>query len=82
MKATSLMLSNLPTLPKTSKALFKNALNGSDKASRADLIRCEVCYLVVHKVCYSTSINKGTPWLCDRCQMKPLAAVSYYNLKF
>lgn len=79
-KASSLMEPNLPIFPKTSKALYKKALNGSEKTSRSELIRCEFCYLVVHKVCYGTSINKGTPWLCDRCQLKSLVAVSYYIL--
>lgn len=81
-RAKSSMFPNLPCLPKLSKATFKYALLGIDKTSRADLIRCEKCYLTVHKICYGINENiMFTSWICDRCQSDSLVSVSiFYKL--
>lgn len=76
-RAKSLMFPNLPCLPKLSKALFRFALHGSDKTTKADLIRCEKCYLTVHKLCYGINVDYPlTSWLCDRCQSDSFDSVS------
>jgi len=66
----------LPNLKKPTIALFKHALSGSDKGFKEKLIRCEKCYLIVHKVCYGTAVDTSSHWLCDRCMTNPRLAVS------
>lgn len=70
------MRPKLPELQKSTHALFKHALSGSDKGYKADLIRCEKCYLTVHKVCYGINVDTSTHWLCDRCNKNNMLAVS------
>lgn len=74
-KASSAMNSTLPNLPKTSKTLFLYTIQGSDKASKTDLIRCSNCFLTVHQVCYGIKEDPGTSWLCDRCESNAFIAV-------
>jgi len=70
-------LKSLNTL-KPTKALFINAISGVTIIFNSELLRCEKCYLVVHKVCYYGIKNVDTciPWLCDRCIKNPMHAVS------
>jgi len=75
-RATSYMQPTLPNLPKPTKALFNHLFNGNDKGSKAELVRCQKCYLTVHKICYGFNENMGMSWLCDRCQSNSLFAVS------
>jgi len=63
---------------KPTEAFFKRALSGIDIAFKADLVRCEKCYLIVHKVCYGVNVNTSSPWLCDRCMKNPMHAVSIF----
>ncbi|XP_016659770.1 lysine-specific demethylase 4C-like [Acyrthosiphon pisum] len=75
--------STLPTLKKPTSALFKYALSTSNKVFMENLIRCEKCYLTVHKLCYGTTVDtRRIHWLCDRCMTNPrLAACVYCPLK-
>lgn len=75
-KAKSFMSPNLPKLQKPTKALFKQAIAGIDNAIKGDLIRCEKCYLTVHKVCYGINVDISKHWLCDRCLKNAILAVS------
>lgn len=75
-RATSFMHPKLPDLQKPSKVLFKTALSGGDRGLKADLIRCEKCYLTVHKVCYGINVDTSRHWLCDRCMKNNMLAVS------
>lgn len=34
----------------------------------ATLLRCNVCLLRVHDVCYNTKSNDVSSWMCDRCK--------------
>lgn len=70
----------LPDLQKPSNALFKHALSGGSKSLKADLIRCEKCYLTVHKVCYGINVDTSRHWLCDRCMKNKMLAVSVLSL--
>lgn len=81
-KAKSFMNPKLPNLQSPSKAIFKHALCGSEKVFRADLIRCEKCYLTVHKLCYGINVDTSNHWLCDRCMKNAmLAGCAYCPLK-
>ncbi|XP_060857752.1 lysine-specific demethylase 4A-like [Metopolophium dirhodum] len=72
----------LPNLKKPTIALFKHALSGSDKFFKEKLIRCEKCYLTVHKVCYGITVDTSSHWLCDRCMKNPrIVACVYCPLK-
>lgn len=66
----------LTNLQRPTKALFKQALSGSNEVFKADLIRCVKCYLTVHKVCYGTNVDTSSHWVCDRCMKNPRLAVS------
>jgi len=66
----------LPNLQKPTKVLFKQALSGSGEVFKSDLIRCEKCYLTVHKMCYGINVYTGSYWLCDRCKENPMILVS------
>lgn len=66
-------------LPKTGKALFRCIVNGGDKpCKKVELIRCEKCYLTVHKDCYGG--GNSTSWICERCENESLVIVS--NIQF
>lgn len=70
----SSMQSTLPKLPKSTKALFRYTLHGFDRLLKSKLIRCEKCYLLVHKLCYGIHDNiSDTSWLCERCQENSVA---------
>ncbi|XP_025191836.1 lysine-specific demethylase 4C-like [Melanaphis sacchari] len=77
-KARSFMRPKLPNLQNPSKVLFKHALCGSEKVFKADLIRCEKCYLTVHKVCYGINVDTSKHWLCDRCMKNAIVARCAY----
>eukprot|EP00102_Acyrthosiphon_pisum_P016079 XP_008186899.2 PREDICTED: lysine-specific demethylase 4A-like [Acyrthosiphon pisum] len=66
------------------KALFKNAISGYSINFKEELLRCEKCYLVVHKVCYGIkNVDTCIPWLCDRCMKNPMhSACVYCPLKY
>lgn len=76
--AKSFIRSKLPNMQNPTEALFKHALSGSGNVLTADLIRCEKCYLTVHKECYGINVdmNKSSQWLCDRCMKNSWLAVS------
>ncbi|XP_008183316.1 lysine-specific demethylase 4C [Acyrthosiphon pisum] len=76
--ATNFMHPKLPDLQKPSNALYKHALSGGDKGFKADLIRCEKCYLTVHKVCYGINVDTSIHWLCDRCMKNKMLATCVY----
>lgn len=59
-------------MPKPTKAVFRYTLHGCDRPIKAELIRCQRCYLTVHDVCYGVN-GDTTSWLCDRCQTNSLA---------
>lgn len=81
-RAKSYMQPILPTLPKTSKALFSCIVNGSEKPyRRSELIRCECCFLTVHNVCYGIHEDIKT-WICDRCQSQSPIVVSNIIKRF
>ncbi|XP_050420976.1 lysine-specific demethylase 4C-like [Adelges cooleyi] len=81
-KATTYILSNLSSIPKTSKNCFKSSLLGREKKPHSPLIKCTNCYLTVHTLCYGVDHDKDQPWLCDRCQIvSPNLACEYCPLK-
>lgn len=75
-RAKSLTTPILPGLPKPSKAIFRYALHGNDKSCKADFVRCEKCYVTVHRICYGNDVIKVTSWVCDRCQSVTYVSVS------
>ncbi|CAI6372589.1 unnamed protein product [Macrosiphum euphorbiae] len=68
---------------KPTKAIFHNAISGTIILN-AELLKCEKCYLVVHKVCYGIkNVDICIPWLCNRCMKNPMnAACVYCPLKY
>jgi len=70
----------LAKFQKSTKALFKHALSGSGEVLNEDLIRCEKCYLTVHKVCYNINVYTNNHWLCDRCMKNSEFAVSILQI--
>lgn len=61
---------------KPTKPIFHNAISGTIILN-AELLKCEKCYLVVHKVCYGIkNVDICIPWLCNRCMKNPMNAVS------
>lgn len=68
----------LNPLPGPTNPLFQNALSGNGKSVKEGLIRCAICFLTVHKVCYGNALNKGygEHWMCNGCQKNTLQTVS------